>query len=164
MFHNSSNKEAIKIILLFHNLFSNNYLQINTYICVGFNYSDKKRKTMDIEELRRYCLSQKNATEDMLFDEEYLIFRVFNKWFVVINLNDAELTISVKCDPAQAIELRERYRCVEAAWHFNKKYWNSIILNQDMNDETVKYWVRHSIEEVVKKLPKKIQQEYFDES
>jgi predicted DNA-binding protein (MmcQ/YjbR family) len=30
-----------------------------------------------------------------------------------------------------------------------------------MNDETVKYWIRHSVEEVVKKLPKKMQAEYW---
>ncbi len=117
---------------------------------------------MNIEELREYCLSLKNATEDMPFEDEYLMFRVFNKWFAVIPLNDPELNISVKCDPEQAVDLRERYHCVEAAWHFNKKYWNSITLNSDMDDETVKQWIRHSVEEVVKKLPKKVQLEYWN--
>lgn len=110
---------------------------------------------MNIEELREYCLSQKDATEYMPFEDEYLIYRIFDKWFAVIPLRDPELKISVKCDPPQAIDLREQYNCVEAAWHFNKKYWNSISLNGDMDDETVKYWIRHSIEEVMKKLPKK---------
>jgi len=117
---------------------------------------------MNIEELRDYCLSIKNVTEDMPFKDEYLIFKVFGKWFAVIPLNDYELNISVKCDPAKAIELRERYNCIEPAWHFNKKYWNSIMLNRDMNDESVKYWIRHSVEEVVKKLPKKMQTEYWN--
>ncbi len=117
---------------------------------------------MNIEELRKYCLSLKDATEDMPFEDEYLIFRIFDKWFAVIPLNDPELKISAKCDPAKAVDLRERYHSVEAAWHFNKKYWNSITLNSDMDDETVKYWIRHSIEEVVKKLPKKTQTEYWE--
>ena len=110
---------------------------------------------MNIEELREYCLSIRNATEDMPFDDECLVFRVFEKWFAVVPLLDAELKINVKCDPAKAIDLRERYGCVEAAWHFNKKYWNSIVLNRDMDDATLKYWINHSVEEVVKKLPKK---------
>ena len=116
---------------------------------------------MNIEELREYCLSQKDATEDMPFDDEILVFKVFGKWFAVISLDEPELKISVKCDPVKAIELREQFNCVEAAWHFNKKYWNSIVLNRDMNDETVQYWIRHSIVEVVKKLPKKIKSAYF---
>ena len=116
---------------------------------------------MNIEELREYCLSVKNATEDMPFEDDLLVFRVFGKWFAVVPLNEVELKINVKCDAAKAIDLREQYNCVEAAWHFNKKYWNSILLNRDMNDETVKYWINHSVEEVVKKLPKKIQTEYW---
>ena len=118
---------------------------------------------MNIEELREYCLSIKNATEDMPFGDELLIFRVFGKWFAVIPLDEPELQIAVKCDAAKAIELRERYQCVEAAWHFNKKYWNTIILNRDMNDEMVKQWIRHSVEEVVKKLPKKTRELMFND-
>ena len=116
---------------------------------------------MNIEELREYCLSIKNATEDMPFGDDLLVFRVLEKWFAVVPLDDIELKINVKCDPSKAIDLREQYNCVEAAWHFNKKYWNSIILNHDMNDETVKYWIKHSVEEVVKKLPKNIQTAYW---
>ena len=116
---------------------------------------------MNIEELREYCLSIKNATEDMPFGDALLVFRVFGKWFAVVSLDDIALKINIKCDLVKAVELREQYNCVEAAWHFNKKYWNSIILNQDMNDETVKYWIKHSVEEVVKKLPKNIQTEYW---
>ena len=115
---------------------------------------------MNIEELREFCLSIKDATETLYFEDEYLIFRVFDKWFAVIPLNDPELNITVKCNAAKAIELRENYQCVTAAWHFNKKYWNNIIINCDMDDETLKYWIRHSVEEV-KKLPKKTQAEYW---
>lgn len=117
---------------------------------------------MNIEELREYCLSLKGATEYMPFKDDLLIFRVFDKWFGVVPLDDIQLNISVKCDPAEAVNLRERYHCVEAAWHFNKKYWNCITLNDDMDDETVKYWIRHSLKEVVKKLPKSTQSEYWE--
>jgi len=46
---------------------------------------------MNIEDLRKFCLSIKYATEDMPFGDEYLVFRVFGKWFAVIPLNDPEL-------------------------------------------------------------------------
>ncbi|NDV58223.1 MmcQ/YjbR family DNA-binding protein [Bacteroides sp. 519] len=117
---------------------------------------------MNIEELREYCLSLKEATEYMPFEDEYLIFKIFDKWFAIIPLNDPVLKITVKCDSTKAIDLRERYNSVEPAWHFNKKFWNSITLNSDMNDETVKHWIRHSIKEVLKKLPKRVQLEYLE--
>ncbi len=117
---------------------------------------------MNIEELREYCLSLKSAIECMPFDDTVLVFKVLDKMFAVVALDDPDLKVSVKCDPQQAIELRERYACVNSAWHFNKKYWNCIRLNEDMDDETVKYWIRHSVEEVVKKMPKKTQADYWE--
>lgn len=117
---------------------------------------------MNIEELREYCLSLKGITEYMPFKNEYLIFRVYDKWVTVIPLNDPELKVYVKCDPEKALDLRDHYNCVKPAWHFNKKFWNSIALNSDMNDKTVKLWIKHSLEEVIKKLPKKLQLEYAE--
>jgi predicted DNA-binding protein (MmcQ/YjbR family) len=117
---------------------------------------------MNIEELREYCLSIKDATEDMPFGDDSLVFRVFDKMFALIPLDNQELKISVKCDPDKAIELREHYNCVKPARYFNKNQWNSISINCGMDDETVKYWISHSVEEVVKKLPKKTQVEYWE--
>ena len=116
---------------------------------------------MNIEELREYCLSLKGATECMPFDDTSLVLKVCDKMFALIPLDSPELRIAVKCDPEKAVELREKYNCVQPAYHFNKKYWNSIFLDREMSDEDVKYWIRHSIDEVIKKLPKRIQNEYY---
>jgi len=116
---------------------------------------------MNIEELREYCLSLKEITESFPFDDVSLVFKVLNKMFALIPIDAPELCIALKCDPEKALELREEYACVEPAYHFNKKYWNMIYLNRQMNNETVKFWIRHSIDEVVKKLPKQVQHEYY---
>ena len=117
---------------------------------------------MNIEELREYCLSIPGASECLPFDDMSLVLKVLDKMFALIPLDNlAATTISVKCDPEKAIELREHYSSVEPAYHFNKKYWNTITLNGDMDDENVQKWVQHSVQEVIKKLPKKIQQEYY---
>ena len=109
---------------------------------------------MNIEELREYCLSINGANESFPFDEVSLVFKVFNKMFALLPLDNPELCISLKCDPEKAIELREKYACVEPAWHFNKKYWNTIYLNREMSDKEVKSWIGHSYDEVLKKIPK----------
>jgi len=116
---------------------------------------------MNIEELRDYCLSLKGAGESFPFDDVSLVFKVLNKMFALIPIDEPELSIALKCDPEKAIELREKYSCVEAAYHFHKKYWNTIYLNRQMSDETVKFWIRHSVDEVLKKLPKQVQHEYY---
>ena len=116
---------------------------------------------MNIEGLRDYCLSLKGATESFPFDDVSLVFKVLDKMFALIPIDEPELSIALKCDPEKAIELREEYSCVEPAYHFNKKYWNTIYLNRQMSDETVKFWIRHSVDEVLKKLPKSVQCEYY---
>ena len=118
---------------------------------------------MNVEELHKYCLSIKGASESFPFDDVSLVLKVLDKMFALIPLDNPELSISLKCDPEKAIELRERYASVEPAYHFNKKYWNTIYPNGDMNDEDVKFWIRHSVDEVVKKLPKKTQNEYYQD-
>lgn len=115
---------------------------------------------MNAEEVRDYCLSLRNTTENFPFDDESLVFKVENKMFLLIALDAAESNIAVKCDPEQALLLRDRYSAVEPAYHFNKKYWNNIYLNRDMPAPEIKHWIDHSYEEVIKKLPKRVREQY----
>ncbi|MDR2691204.1 MAG: MmcQ/YjbR family DNA-binding protein [Dysgonamonadaceae bacterium] len=117
---------------------------------------------MNIEELHEYCLAIKGATACFPFDDVSLVMKVMGKMFALIPLDDTVLQITLKCDPEQAAELRERYAYVEPAWHFNKKYWNTVYPNREMADEEVKKWIRHSVDEVIKKLPKQMQTEYYN--
>lgn len=118
---------------------------------------------MNIEDLREYCLSVKGAEECFPFDEDTLVFKVMNKMFAYLSLTkriDDTFWISLKCDPEKAIELRERYEAVTPGYHSNKKYWNTVSLEGDMPDDEIKLWISHSVEEVIKKLPKKQQDIY----
>ena len=117
---------------------------------------------MDIETAREYCLAKKAVTECLPFDEYSLVMKVMDKMFVLIDLEYSN-KICMKCDPEYAIELRERYSAIEGAYHFNKKYWNSIYLDRDMEDEEIKRWIFHSYREVIAKLPKNIREIYNDE-
>jgi predicted DNA-binding protein (MmcQ/YjbR family) len=119
---------------------------------------------MNVEDVRNYCLGLKNTTESFPFDDVSLVFKVENRMYLLIPLDAAaEVNIAVKCDPEQAEMLRERYRAVEPAYHFNKKYWNNIYLERDMPGDEIKRWIRHSYREVICKLPKKIRELYADE-
>lgn len=114
---------------------------------------------MDIETAREYCLRKKGVTECLPFDEYSLVMKVMDKMFVLIDLESAN-KICMKCDPEYALELRERYSAIEGAYHFNKKYWNQILLDGDVDDNLIKRLIDHSIEEVLKKFTKKMRAEY----
>lgn len=116
---------------------------------------------MNIEIAREYCLSKKGVTESFPFDDVSLVMKVMDKMFALIDLEGA-VSISLKCDPERAIELRERYSGIEGAYHFNKKYWNGVRLDMDVDDKLVKELIDHSYEEVIKKFTKKLRTEYND--
>lgn len=108
---------------------------------------------MNIEEIRTYCLSKEKSSESFPFDDVTLVFKVANKMFALLSL-DGELTISLKCDPELAIELREKYHAVQAAYHMNKKHWNSVKVKL-INDRTlITKWIDHSYELALNSLPK----------
>lgn len=113
---------------------------------------------MNIETLREYCLSKKGTTESFPFDETTLVFKVMNKMYALTSL-DGELSVSLKCDPEMAIELREEHPFILAAYHMNKKHWNTIFINELIPDTFIQKWIDHSYDLVVKSLPVKQQNE-----
>ena len=114
--------------------------------------------SMNIEDARLYCLSKRNATEDFPFDETILAFRVENKIFAIVDLENIKW-FCVKCDADYAISLRDQYWQITPAWHMNKKYWNQLDM-ASMDDALFCSLVDHSYDEVLKKLPKKIRIKY----
>lgn len=113
---------------------------------------------MNIEEFREFCLSKKGTSEGLPFDSETLVFKVMEKMFALTNIDTFE-SINVKCDPEKAVELREEYESVKPGYHMNKKHWNTIMMNGELNDQEIKHWVNHSYDLVVSKLPKKLKEE-----
>lgn len=114
---------------------------------------------MNIEIIREYCLSKPLATEDTAFGPDTILFRVYDKIFACIDLERPDLVV-VKCDAEYALSLREQYSGIRPAWHWNKRYWNELCFDCDVDDALIFRLIDHSLEEVLKKLPKKAQQAY----
>lgn len=112
---------------------------------------------MNVEAIREYCLSKKEATEGFPFGENTLVFKVFDKMFALVNL-DSDLSISLKCDPEKALEIRERFPVIIPGYHMNKKYWNTIFVDGSVPDNLIYEWIDHSYEQVVLKLPKNLRE------
>jgi predicted DNA-binding protein (MmcQ/YjbR family) len=108
---------------------------------------------MNVESIREYCLSKPEVTESLPFGDDTVVFKVLNKMFVLMNL-DGELSVNLKCDPDKAFELREIHSSVRPGYHMNKKYWNTVMVDDSVSDELLKEWIDHSYAEVVKGLPK----------
>jgi len=105
---------------------------------------------MNIESLREYCISKKNATESFPFGDDTLVFKTGGRIFALVNL-DGDLSINLKCEPSFAIDLRERYSSVLPGYHMNKKHWNTVQLDGSIPDKEIFSWIDHSYERVIGK-------------
>jgi predicted DNA-binding protein (MmcQ/YjbR family) len=100
---------------------------------------------MNIESLREYALLKPSVTEGFPFGEDVLVFKVFNKIFLLVSLNVQPLQFNAKCDPEEAIELREEYpEAVLPGYHMNKKHWNTILVDGTLSNKQLLHMIDES--------------------
>ena len=109
--------------------------------------------SMNIEELREYCISKKGVSEGFPFGEDTLVFKVGGKMFALTNL-DGEPSINLKCDPERAIELREQYPSIVPGYHMNKVHWNTVYIDSSLPENLLKELIDLSYDLVLLSLSK----------
>lgn len=108
---------------------------------------------MDIEKYRTYCLDKKGVTEEFPFDANILVFKVMGKIFALTDVTTFS-SINLKCDPAEAVELRETHQAVIPGYHMNKKHWNTVLMDNSLPDKLILSWIDKSYELVASSLTK----------
>jgi predicted DNA-binding protein (MmcQ/YjbR family) len=109
---------------------------------------------MNIEEFRNYCLAKKGTSDGFPFDKTTLVIKVMNKMFALTDIDD-EFSINIKCEPENAVELREKYSAVKTGYHMNKALWNTILIDGSIPDKLLYKWIDDSYNLIVGKLTKK---------
>jgi len=107
---------------------------------------------MTLSELQSYLLAKKGATEETPFGPEALVYKVAGKMFALVAWEAAPLTVSLKCEPGQALFLRDLYPAVRPGYHMNKTHWNTIALDGSVPEEEVRGMIDVSYELVVNSL------------
>lgn len=109
--------------------------------------------------LRDYCLSMTGVYEEFPFGPDAAVFKVKNKMFALIPIDADPPSISLKCDPVEAIILRETYKAVQPGYHLNKKHWNTVTSNGEIDSQRLKEMIEDSYILVRQKLKKSEQKE-----
>ena len=104
-------------------------------------------------DLRRYCLTFNGAAETFPFNPETSVFKVEGKMFALTRLAGRPLSVSVKCDPLLAEQLRQSHPAVLPGYHLNKRHWNTIVIDGSLPDQMVKDMIEDSYDLVVSALP-----------
>jgi predicted DNA-binding protein (MmcQ/YjbR family) len=110
---------------------------------------------MNIETIRAYCLEKEDAEESFPFGEETLVFKVCGKIFLLLSLDAMPTQFNVKCDPDEALELREQYDCIVPGYHMNKKHWNTVIVDGSLSASLIKSLIDASYDLIKPKAKKK---------
>lgn len=84
---------------------------------------------MKYEELEKILLAKSGAWLDYPFGKDAAVFKVGSKMFALVSWNNDPLRINLKCDPDDAIVLREMFTAVIPGYHMNKRHWNTVILD-----------------------------------
>ncbi len=115
---------------------------------------------MNIEELRDYCLTKPGAIECFPFGPDNLVFKAGGKMFLLASLDSQPPSFNSKCDPEEAIALREEYpHSVFPGYHMNKKHWNTVELNGGISDALATRMIDDSYQLIVDSLPAKVRKE-----
>ena len=101
---------------------------------------------MNIESIRDYCLSLPDAEETLPFGPDTLVYKIKGKIFLLMGLDNEDLSFNVKCDPDKVLELREEFPCVRPGYHMNKKHWNTVLVDGSVSVKQLKEWIDHSYE------------------
>lgn len=107
---------------------------------------------MELKQLATYLLTKKGTTEETPFGPEALVYKVVGKMFALVAWQEDPLHVSLKCEPGQAMFLRDMYPAVRPGYHMNKTHWNTVALDGTVPDEEVLAMIDDSYDLVVKGL------------
>ena len=82
------------------------------------------------------------------------MFKVMGKMFALADVDEFS-GVNLKCDPAESVELQERYPAVTPGYHMNKSHWITVAMDLSIPDKVIFSWIDESYALVVNKLSKK---------
>jgi predicted DNA-binding protein (MmcQ/YjbR family) len=109
---------------------------------------------VNIEELRKYCLSFPGATEDIKWGAD-LCFCVGEKMYCVTGADSVRGGMSIKCTPEKFAELIER-EGIDPAAYVGRYNWVHIDNLDAVTSDELKALIKKSYELVFDKLPPKV--------
>lgn len=114
---------------------------------------------MNIEDVRNYCLTKPQATEDMPFGPDYVVYRIGGKIFCCLALVRGNV-VQLKWNPDEFDEIVERHSFLHQAWHWHKRHMIQFDFDDaPVHDSLVMILIDRSYDYVRGKLPKKIKAE-----
>ena len=100
---------------------------------------------MNKKKVRSYCLTLPLVKEDYPFGPDVQVFKIKEKLFALMTTRQDIERVNLKCNPEEAIILREIFEDVIPGYHMNKNLIiltscdTFFVLDSYKNDETIWY-------------------------
>ena len=101
---------------------------------------------MNHDDAAAYLLSKPEALEDYPFGPDVAVYKIRGKMFAILAVEDSVARTNLKCDPQEALALRDIFDAVLPGYHMNKKHWNTLQLDGSLPDSLVLELIRHSLD------------------
>lgn len=110
----------------------------------------------DGQKYKDYLLGKPDCQEDYPFGPNVAVMKIRGKMFATWALRTDEgfYNMNLKCDPDEALALRDVFSGVIPGYHMNKKHWNTVLLDGSVPQTEVERMIDRSYGLVVKSLKK----------
>jgi predicted DNA-binding protein (MmcQ/YjbR family) len=109
---------------------------------------------VDSEALRELCLSFRGSDQTFPFGFETSVFKVAGKMFALSRLSSEPLSVSLKCEPLLAEQLRAAHPSITGGYHLNKRHWNTVLIDGSLPDQVIADMIEDSYDLVLSHLPR----------
>lgn len=107
---------------------------------------------------RRIALTYPFTEHCWPFGPEYDVFKVGGRIFMLTTHVRGLALVNLKAEPQKSLLNQEIYRSIEPGYHMNKKHWITVVPGADISEDLLAELIDDSWNQVVNKLPKKVQQ------
>jgi predicted DNA-binding protein (MmcQ/YjbR family) len=107
--------------------------------------------------LKDYVLNKPETLLDFPFGDDVYVFKVKNKMFALLGYRNDQLSLNLKCDPSEALMLRDIFPAITTGYHMDKKHWNTIFIDGSVPKGEMERMIDNSFKLVVSKMTKKDQ-------
>lgn len=109
---------------------------------------------MDEASVKQYLLSKPESVLDYPFTPDVAVFKINNKMFATLAVEQDLARCNLKCDPDEALMLRDIFSSVLPGYHMNKRHWNTLILDGSIPSTEITRMIDRSYALVIKGMKK----------
>ena len=109
---------------------------------------------MNYTRTRAALLAKPEAIVDYPFGPDTAVFKVYGKMFATLAEKADMASTNLKCNPDEALALRDIFPAVQPGYHMNKKHWNTVILDGSVPEGEILRMIDMSYALVVSGMPR----------